>query len=181
VHAAGVVADHASNGAAVVGSGIGREGEVVFLGCGPKIIENDSGFDAGYAARGIDFENTCHVFREIHDDGGIATLSGKRCSATAGEQWGAVVAAQGNGGEHVFFVARNYDADRNLPVIGTVGGIDGAAARVEANLAAKVTAESGFKRGGVDLSGTGRRRSSGLRHKAQNIFGDTGAGCKGIR
>jgi hypothetical protein len=39
-----------------------------------------------------------------------------------------VVAAEGNGGEDVFFVARNYDAYRDLAVIGTIGGIEGAAA-----------------------------------------------------
>ena len=47
VHAAGVVADHASEGAAVVGRGIGREGKVMLLGCGPKVIEDDSGLERG--------------------------------------------------------------------------------------------------------------------------------------
>ena len=50
VHAAGVVADHAAEGAAVVGGGIGREGQVMLLGCGAEVVENHSGLNAGDAA-----------------------------------------------------------------------------------------------------------------------------------
>ena len=90
-----------------------------------------------------------------------------------------MVAAEGNGGENIFFVARNYDADRDLAVIGAVGCVEGAAARVEADLSAKVAAESGFKRGGVELRGMGRRWGDVLRHRVQNIFEDAGVGRKG--
>jgi hypothetical protein len=67
-----------------------------------------------------------------------------------------LVAAEGNGGEHVFFVARNYDADWDLAIIGAVGCVESAAARVEADLSAKVAAKRSFERGGVELRGTGR-------------------------
>ena len=62
-----------------------------------------------------------------------------------------MVAAEGNGGENVFFVAGNYDADRDLAVVGAVGGIEGAAAGGKANFSTKMTAESGFMRGVVEL------------------------------
>jgi len=58
-------------------------------------------------------------------------------------------AANGNGGDYVVVVAWNYDADGNLTIIGTVGGVESAAAIVEADLAAKMAAEIGFKCGGV--------------------------------
>ena len=144
------------------------------------MIEDDAGLDARDAALGIDFENARHVLRKVEDDGGVAALSGKRGASAAGEQRSAVVAAEGNGGENVFFVARNYDADRNLAVVGAVGRVEGAAARVEANLSAKVAAEGGFKRRGVELRGSGRRWGDVLRHSVQNIFEDAGAGRKGI-
>jgi hypothetical protein len=89
-----------------------------------------------------------------------------------------MVAAESNGGNNVFFVARNYDANRNLAVIGAVCGVEGATARVEANLSAKVAAESAFKRGGVEMGGAGRRWGDDLRHRVQNIFEDAGAGRK---
>jgi hypothetical protein len=67
-----------------------------------------------------------------------------------------MVAAEGNRGKHVFFIARNYDADWNLPIIGAIGSIESAATGVEADLSSKMAAESGFKRGGVELRGMRR-------------------------
>jgi hypothetical protein len=90
-----------------------------------------------------------------------------------------VVAAKGNRGENVFFVARNDHADRYLAVIGTVSCVESAAARVETDLSAKVAAESGFERGSVELRGAGRGWGDDLRHRVQNIFEDAGAGRKG--
>ena len=90
-----------------------------------------------------------------------------------------MLAAEGNSGENVFFIARNYDSDRNLAVIGAVGCVEGPAARVEADLSAKVAAESGFQREGVELRGMGRRWGDFLRHRVQNIFEDAGARRKG--
>jgi len=90
-----------------------------------------------------------------------------------------MVATEGNRGENVFFIARNYDADRYLTIIGAVGCIKSAAARIEANLSAKVAAESAFKREGVEMGGPGRRWGDDLRHRVQNIFEDAGAGRKG--
>jgi len=58
MNAAGVVADHAAEGAAVVRGGIGREGEMVLFGGGAKSVEHDSGLDAGDTAGGIDFEKS---------------------------------------------------------------------------------------------------------------------------
>jgi hypothetical protein len=91
-----------------------------------------------------------------------------------------VVAAEGDSGENVFFVAGNYDADRDLAVVGAVGGIEGAAARVKADFSAKMTAESSFKRGGVELRRVGWGWGDVLWHMVQTIFEDTGAGRKGI-
>ena len=91
-----------------------------------------------------------------------------------------MVSAEGNCGENVFFIARNYDADWNLPVIGAVGCIKSAAARVEADFSAKVTAERGFKSRGVELRGMGRGWGDVLRHSVQNIFEHAGVGRKGV-
>ena len=77
VHAAGVVADHASERAAVVGSGIGREGEMVLLGRRAKTVEDDAGFDARDTALRIDFEDARHVLRKVEDDRGVTALSGE--------------------------------------------------------------------------------------------------------
>ena len=98
MHAAGVVADHAAESAAVVSGGVGSEGEVVFFGGGAKTVEHDSGLYAGDAAGGIDFENPRHVFGEIENDGDVAALSGERRAAAAAEQRRAELAAECDSG-----------------------------------------------------------------------------------
>ena len=52
-------------------------------------------------------------------------------------------AAEGDGGEDVVGVAGKNDADRDLAVVGAVGGVEGAAAVVEANVSCRppLTAE----------------------------------------
>jgi hypothetical protein len=90
-----------------------------------------------------------------------------------------MVAAEGNGGENVFFIARNYDADRNLTVIGPVGCVESAAARVEADFSAKVAAERSLESRSVELRGLDRSWADILRHRVQNIFEDAGVGRKG--
>ena len=90
-----------------------------------------------------------------------------------------MVAAEGNGGENVFFIAGDYDSDRNLAVIGAVSCIESAAARVEADLSTKVAAERGLQSRSVELRGLGRRWGDVLRHRVQNIFEDAGVGRKG--
>src|ERR1700687_3088908 len=157
-----------------MGRGIGSEGEVVLLGGGAKIIEDDAGLHARGAARGIDFEDARHVFRKVEDDSGITALSGERSASAAGEQRSAVVAAEPNGGENIFFVARDYDADGDLAVVGTVGCVESAAARVEADLSAKMAAERGFKRRGVKLLSRGRRWGDVLPHSTDHIGGRAG-------
>jgi hypothetical protein len=90
-----------------------------------------------------------------------------------------VIAAKGDGGEHVFFVPRNYDADRNLAIIGAVGRVEGAAARVEADFSTKMAAKGGFEHGGVELRGVSGGWSDVLQHRVENIFEDAGVGRKG--
>ncbi|MGB6386747.1 MAG: hypothetical protein WBD25_09615 [Terriglobales bacterium] len=89
-----------------------------------------------------------------------------------------MVAAEGNGGEHIFSIARNYDADWDLAIIGAVGSVESAATGVEADLSSKMAAESGFKRGWVELRGMRRGWGDVLRHKVQNILEDADAGRK---
>ena len=60
-----------------------------------------------------------------------------------------MIAAEGDGGEHVFFIARNCNANRDLAIVGAVGGIESAAASVEAYLTPKMAAERSFQRGGI--------------------------------
>ena len=123
---------------------IGSEREVMLFSGGAKAVEDDSWLDTRNAALGINLEDVRHVLRKIEDDGGVATLSGERSATAASQQRSTVFAANGDGREHVFFVARNDHSDWHLAVVGAVGRVESAAAGVEADLSAKMTAQRSF-------------------------------------
>jgi hypothetical protein len=75
-----------------------------------------------------------------------------------------MIAAKSYCGKNVFFVTRNYDSDGNLTIIRSVGCVEGATAGVKADFSAKMTAESGFKRSGVELRGIGQGWGDVRRH-----------------
>jgi hypothetical protein len=77
MHAAGIVANHASERAAAVGGGIGTERQMMLFRGISQMIENDSGLHSRYLSLRIDFENSIHVLRIIEDDCDVAALSGK--------------------------------------------------------------------------------------------------------
>jgi hypothetical protein len=79
------------------------------------------------------------------------TAALQHCASAARQQRSVVVTTQGNGSKHVLLVARNYDTDRHLAVVRSVGCVKGAATRVKANFSAKVAAKGSLERGGVEL------------------------------
>ncbi len=95
------------------------------------------------------------------------------------KQRSTVFATDRHGREHILLVTRNNHADRDLAVVGTIGGIKSAAAGVEANFSAQMAAERIRECGGVELPGLGRRWRYVLRHRVLNIFEDAGAWRKG--
>jgi hypothetical protein len=60
-----------------------------------------------------------------------------------------MLATERNRGKHVLLVTRDYHSDWNLAIVGAIGGIKSTAAGIEANLAAKVAAQSGFEGGRI--------------------------------
>ena len=98
-------------------SGIGPKGQVIFLGSVPEMIEDDSGLHSRNSAFGIEFDDVCHVLGEIEHDGHVAALPGKRSASAAAKHRSAVLAANGDGCDYVFSIARDYDCDRDLPII----------------------------------------------------------------
>ena len=85
MHAAGIVPDHAADGASAVGSGIGTEGELVLLGGGAQMIEDYARLNAGNALVRIELHNLRHILREIKNDSDIAALTCERGPSAATE------------------------------------------------------------------------------------------------
>jgi hypothetical protein len=116
---------------------------MVLFGGGAKSVEHDSGLYTGDAAAGIDFENARHVLGKIQNDGDVAALSGEGGASATAKKRRAKFAAERDGRENILGVARKNDSNRNLAVVGAIRRVEGARARVEANFAADLRAESG--------------------------------------
>jgi len=142
VDAAGVVADHAADGAGFVTGGIGGESQVMFFGGVAEVVEDDARLYACDAAGGIDLEDARHVLREIEYDGDVAALAGEGGASAATKQRGGEFAAEGDCGEDVVGVVRENYADGDLTVVGAIGGVKGAGAVVEADFATNLFTQS---------------------------------------
>lgn len=153
VHAAGVVADHPAEGAAVVGGGVGAEREAMAFGGAPQVVEDDARLHHGAAPLRVEGYHAVHVPGEVEDHRHVAALSRQAGAAAAAEHGGGMLAAESERGDGVLFVAREDDADRHLAVVGAVSGVEGAAAGVEAHLAAQAAPQVARQGGGVEVAG----------------------------
>ncbi len=117
MHAAGVVADHSSERAAVVRRGIGGESQAILLCLSTKMVEDDARLHASETAHRIDFQNARHVFREIENDGGVTALPCERGASATSQERRAMFTAESDCGENVFGVTRSHDANRHLAVV----------------------------------------------------------------
>jgi hypothetical protein len=145
VRSAGIVADHAADGAARMRRGIGREGQVVHFRGFPHAIEDDAWLDDGRFALRVERQQAPHVLREVNDDRDIAALAGEAGSGATRQDSRAQFAAGGDGRLHIGFIARQHDAHRRLPVIGGVGGVQGTRSGIKADFSADGGAQFGFE------------------------------------
>ena len=162
---AGVVSDHPADTAAVMGGRVGCKSELMKLGAIAQGIEDHAGLNASKPALGIEFQNLVHVGGEVQDDGDIATLSGKAGSRAARQHGRAKLSARRHGRDYVFSVARHHQADGNLAIVRAIGGVERAAATIEAHLPAQSSLEFLLQvsrlQENVDGLGVGTRRRCG--------------------
>ena len=62
--------------------------------------------------------------RHVHDDGNIATLSGQAGTGAAGQDRDAMFVARTDDFKNVFRVLRQYNADRDLPVVRRISRVE---------------------------------------------------------
>src|SRR5205823_1550434 len=91
--AAGVVADHAAEGAAAVGGRVGAEGQAAGGGRGPEVVQDDAGLDDGGAGLRVERDDPTHMAGEVQYDAGAGGLSGDAGAAAAGHDGDAALAA----------------------------------------------------------------------------------------
>ncbi len=151
VRAAGVVADHAAEGAAAVRGGVGAEREAVRFRGGLQCVEHDARFHCGQFARGVDLEDPVEVPGEVQDQPGAAGVARDAGSRAPPGDRHAVFAGHGERGGHVVGVPRMHHAQRDLPVVRGVGGVQRAGAGVEARPSFEDAAQGGGDLGGFGL------------------------------
>src|SRR5260221_11636014 len=137
--AAGIVADHSTNGASIVRRRIGSESQVMDLCLVSKRIQDHSGLNACNFSLWIKFQNAIHVLCKIEAHGGVATLSRKTCPGTGREDGSSGLPAGVDRRHHVVVVMRNYQSDRDLSVVGRISCIQRATAEGKTNFASNFT------------------------------------------
>src|SRR5581483_238462 len=121
VHAAGIISNHAPERAMVVRGRIGPEDKTVLLGLAAKVVENAAGLDPPEFSFRIDLQNAAHVFGHVDHNSNIAALPRKARSTASIQHRRFMPIANGYGVYHVFFITRNYNSNRHLPIIRSVG------------------------------------------------------------
>ncbi len=146
VDAARVVADHAPDRAPAVRRRVRRKRQVMALGFVSKPIEHDAGLDARLSAPGVDCEDGVVVPRGVNDHGHVTPLARQAGARSPRQNRHVGPPALLDRRDDVVGVARHDDPDRNLAVVGGIGGVERARARVESHVAAEAGPEGGFQR-----------------------------------
>jgi hypothetical protein len=95
----------------------------VFLGAGSQGIKHDSGLHTRNSLCRINFEYFVQVLGEIHHYRNVAALSGEACARAARKHWRPKLPAGLDGGDYVICFTWNNQANGNLAVIRSVGGV----------------------------------------------------------
>jgi hypothetical protein len=99
----------------------------------PKGVQNYAGLNARELLIGIDFENLIHVFCKIQDDGDVAALSRQACACSTGENRRPKFLTRCYRADDILVIAWHDQADGDLAVIRSVGGVEGTTAPIESH------------------------------------------------
>jgi hypothetical protein len=127
-----------------VSGGIGAEGEVVLLGRVAQLVEHEPRLDPRPPGPRVEVEDPVEMLGEVEDDRDVAALACEARAAAARQHRRAEAAAHRQGRGDILEGAGDHDADRHLAVVRGVGGVERAAAVVEAHLPSNVRAQLRF-------------------------------------
>src|SRR5579883_1679630 len=99
--AAGVIADHAAQGTAVMRRGIGGKSQVVLLGGPAQVVQYYPRLNARQTLPGVKAENVLHVTRQVEHDSNVTGLASGAGAAAACQNGDIVGATDGDSGADV--------------------------------------------------------------------------------
>ena len=135
MRAAGIVADHPAERAAILSRGVRREKQAMSRGRGSKLGLDHAGLHDGHAIFRVDTCDRVHIPGEIQHSCGVGGLTAEGGAATARENGQLVLSRQFHSANNVTTVARHDDADWNSAIVRRVGRIDRAGRGIEAHVA----------------------------------------------
>lgn len=149
--AAGVVADHAAESAVHVRGGLGTEPQPGVRELPVEVVQHDSRLHDASAVVGIHRFQLGAVLRPVEHHSGVGALAREARPAASRKHRRTEFPRYGQRFDAVVRGARHDDTDGDLAEIGRVGGVGGAAAVVEADLALDPLAQGGRECLGVDF------------------------------
>src|SRR5215472_560202 len=138
---AGVVADHATDGAVLVSCRIGSKRQTILLCRAAELVVDNAGFYPGVTLFRVQLEQFVQILREVEHDSDVAGLSREARSSTASKDGNPVFAAYRDCLDDIFYRAWNNGADGDLAIVREIGGVDCARAGVEAYFSISSPAE----------------------------------------
>ena len=106
-----------------------------------QVIEDHARLNPSHPLLRVKLQDVRHVLREVDDDGNIAALARQRGSAASAKDGRSKFPGQGHRRQHIFHIAGKHNSKRDLAIIRTVGGVQGAAAVIKAHFATNVSAQ----------------------------------------
>lgn len=167
VHAAGIIPNHAPERAMVMGGWIWPEYEAVLPGFAAKIIENAAGLDAAEFFFPVHVQHAPHILGHVNHNSDVAALPREAGPAAPVEHGHFVPTANSHRAHDIFFVARDYNTDWHLAIVGSIGGVERPAPVVESNFAPNERFQLQFKTTYIRRQATlGRLHFPGVRAAA---------------
>ena len=151
--AARVVADHPAKAAVIVGGRIRPPGQPVVAFANSRVaqfIAHRSGQNPRPALSVSTSRTPCIYFDQSMTTATLQHWPAKLVPPAARKKRRAKSPASSDRPHYVFFRCWNDNADRDLPVVGSVDGVHGLAAGIEANLAVHGLSQLGFQAIGIN-------------------------------
>ena len=133
-----VVADHAADGGAAAGRGIGPEQKSVRPQVGIELVLHHARLHPRPMFLGVQFQHLVHVIGHVEDDRPAHGLAGERRAAAARQHRNAVLTGHSHRRLHVIGVPGYHHPERLDLVNAGVGAVQHAAEGVEAHLPVEV-------------------------------------------
>src|SRR5262249_6799097 len=141
MHAAGIVADHPAQIAVLVRRRIGSKSEIELVRALAQMIKHHAGLHPRVFLLWIEFQDLIEIFGKINDDSNVATLSGEAGATTACQNRSAITAGKRQRLDYIINCFGNYNADRDLAIVGPIIGIERAAPLIKPSLATDAAAQ----------------------------------------